>query len=400
LEHPGEKPYTVAEYKNLVGRAGRLGYSEQGTSYLLALDPRTEHDFWSRYVCGAPEDLTSRFLDAETDARSLIVRVLVAARRAAGEGVTQDEIVDFLEASFGAFQATQSSDGWRWSRRDLLAALADLKDHGLVETDANGSYQLTQLGRLAGESATEVQSIIRLVDCLGPLQPNEITDPALITASQTTKEMDQVLFPINKKSTQKEPQLWPNELRGQGVPRQLLSALHKGVNDAHQATLRAKKAVACLMFVSGQAMNQIEATLTQFGGAFGGAAGAIRATATRTCDVLPTAARVAEILHPALDLGDRIGRLAIRLTYGVPSGAVDAARELGAELLRGDYCRLASASLCGPEAIGSADEAQLLACLDGDRQKLARLKRAASAMHVRRQQAALATRPILAPDES
>jgi helicase len=52
LEHPGEEPYSIAEYKNLVGRAGRLGYAEKGTSYLLALDGRTEHDFWNRYVTG------------------------------------------------------------------------------------------------------------------------------------------------------------------------------------------------------------------------------------------------------------------------------------------------------------------------------------------------------------
>lgn len=57
LDHPGDEPYSVAEYKNLVGRAGRLGYAEKGASYLLALDVRAEHDLWSRYVTAAPEDL-------------------------------------------------------------------------------------------------------------------------------------------------------------------------------------------------------------------------------------------------------------------------------------------------------------------------------------------------------
>jgi helicase len=162
LEHPGDKPYSVAEYKNLVGRAGRLGYSEKGTSYLIAVDGRTEYDFWNRYVIGKPEDLVSRFLDSGTDPRSLIVRVLVSARRAAGEGVSADEIVDFLESSFGAFQAGASREGWRWSRDDLLEALADLQRHKLIEVDRADTYQLTHLGRLAGESATEVGSIIRL----------------------------------------------------------------------------------------------------------------------------------------------------------------------------------------------------------------------------------------------
>ena len=71
LTHPGDVPYSVAEYKNLVGRAGRLGFSEKGSSYLVALDPRTEHDYWTRYVNGSPENLVSRFLDKNTDPRSL-----------------------------------------------------------------------------------------------------------------------------------------------------------------------------------------------------------------------------------------------------------------------------------------------------------------------------------------
>jgi ATP-dependent DNA helicase len=133
-----------------------------------------------------------------------------------------------------------------------------------------------------------------------------------------------------------------------------------------------------LLFLSGRAMNDIERVLTQFGGAFGGAAGPIRSVASRTCDLLPVAARVAEILHPTLDLGDRVGRLAIRLTYGVPGVVVDLARELGSDFLRGDYCRLATTKLYDPEQIDAAADQQLLDCVDRDKRKL-RLLRDASA---------------------
>jgi helicase len=395
LEHPGEQPYSVAEYKNLVGRAGRLGYAEKGTSYLLALDPRTEHNFWTRYVQGKPEDLVSRFLDSATDVRSLIVRVLVSAQRAAREGVISEDIIAFLEGSFGAFQAARQRQGWQWNRPQIVSALAELETHALIEKNAVGAYELTALGRLAGESATEVRSILQLVDCLRTLNPAQITDPALITAAQATVELDQVHFPMNKKSTQKEPQLWPNELRHQGVPSSLLAALQRNTQDVQQATLRAKKAVACLLFVSGRPMTDIEATLTQFGGAFGGAAGPVRGVAGRTCDLLPTAARVAEILHPTLDLQDRVGRLTIRLTHGVPAIAVDLAREAGANLLRGNYCRLAKEGLCEPEAIAAADEATLLSCLDRDQKKLALLHEVALRVIARRVKATAATAPLL-----
>lgn len=397
LTHPGDEPYSVAEYKNLVGRAGRLGFAEKGASYLVALDPRAEHDLWSRYVTATPEDLVSRFLDDKTDPRSLIIRVLVAAQRAAGEGVASEEIVEFLESSFGAHQARRASTGWQWSRADLVSALEDLERHHLVENNAAGAFELTKLGRLAGESAAEVGSIIALVNCLASLQPQDISDPVLIAAAQTTVEVDQVLFPINKKSKHKEPQLWPNELRGQGVPWHVLDALSRGVSDSHQATLRAKKAVACLLFVSGRAMNEIERVLTQFGGAFGGAAGPIRSVAARTCDLVPVAARVAEILHPTLDLGNRVGRLAVRLTYGVPSAAVELAQLAGTDLLRGDYCRLAAAQLCEPEQIDTASDEQLLACLDKDKRKLQLVRDTAKLIARQRAQAAFLTTPVLEP---
>jgi helicase len=60
-------PYAVAEYKNPVGRAGRLGFIERGTSYLVAMSPREAQNSWVRYVTAAAADLESRFLDADTD---------------------------------------------------------------------------------------------------------------------------------------------------------------------------------------------------------------------------------------------------------------------------------------------------------------------------------------------
>ncbi len=253
------------------------------------------------------------------------------------------------------------------------------------------------LGRLAGESATEVGSIIRLVESLSGLTPGQITDPALISASQSTVELDEVLFPMNKKSRQKEPYLWPNELRQQGVAQRILSAFQRVAVDSHQVTLRAKKAVACLLYISGRPMQEVEQTMTQLGGAFDGAAGPIRSAAARTADVLPTGARVSEILYPGLDLGDRVSRLTLRLTYGIPSAAVDLAHEAGNNLLRGDYTRLAQQKLCEPAAIQAATDAALLACVDSDVRKLRVIRDAAEKVHDRRERTALAAMPVLEP---
>jgi helicase len=395
LEHPGGQsstPYSVAEYKNLVGRAGRLGLSERGTSYLIAMDGA--HYYWSRYVTGTPEDLVSRFLDTDTDPRTLILRVMVAARHLT-TGMPANEIILFLEGSFGAFQARQKSGDWQWSRSQLERALVDLEKHGLLERTPEAIYGLTPLGRLAGESTTEVESIVRLVDALRPLAPDQITDPALIVAAQLTAEVDSLLFPLNKKSTQKEPALWPNELLRQGVPSHLIHRLNISTTAGYQATLRAKKAVACLLYVSSQTLSQIEAHLTQFGGAFDGAAGPIRSVAARTADLLPTTARVAELLHSDLELGSRVARLVTRLTYGASAAAADLARYAGGALLRGDYLRLAAAGLCEPESIESADESSLLTCVGGDSARLKAIRDAAKSLRRDRERTAEASTPTL-----
>jgi helicase len=77
LEHPGKQPYSVAEYKNMVGRAGRLGFASEGASYLIATSPHDETTYWSRYVTASPESLQSHFV-TNYDPRSLVIRTLAA----------------------------------------------------------------------------------------------------------------------------------------------------------------------------------------------------------------------------------------------------------------------------------------------------------------------------------
>jgi helicase len=243
LEHPNPPhPYSVAEYKNLAGRAGRLGYAEHGLSFLIAADARCEHDYWNRYVTAQPEDLASRFLDA--DLRTLVMRVLVASRRAGG--LRAEDVVEFLGSSFGAFQGSFGASTQNWATSDISAAFEELAQHRMIEAGEDGRFAVTPLGQLAGESALEVDSVLRVVACLSSVRSDEITDPMLIAASQVTVELDAVAFPINKKSTQKEPQTWFNHLRQQGIVQAILANLQRRISDQFQGTLRAKKAVSCL----------------------------------------------------------------------------------------------------------------------------------------------------------
>ena len=181
-------------------------------------------------------------------------------RRASAAGIANvdwrqaDPATAALEASFGALQETQRSGQWRWSREDLASALADLQRHGLTETK-DGKYHLTPLGRLAGQGLCEVGSVVRLIDCLQPLSRSKSATQPHRRRSDDCRT-HQVLFPINRKSTQKEPQAWSQELRQQGVPNSIFGNLQRDISEPHEGTLRAKKAVAAPALVTGRPMEE------------------------------------------------------------------------------------------------------------------------------------------------
>jgi helicase len=262
----------------------------------------------------------------------------------------------------------------------LSATLKELATHQLVESAADDYYHLTELGRFAGEAGVRVESIIRLVQAFRLQSASQINDPTLIAATQLTTELDDLNFPLNKTSTQKEPGTWFGTLARQGIPASLLETLRRFVREQHVGTMRAKKAAACLLYISPMPMNQIETTLTQHGRANDGAAGPVRSVATRTCDLLPAVARVATILHPELDLTERIPRLLVRLELGVLAGAAAVAKHAGTRLTRGDYQELVKANLNTPDGIEAASDEVLLNCLGQDAEKARVLREAAAAI--------------------
>lgn len=66
LTHPGPRPspYSVAEYKNMAGRAGRVGFADEGQSYIVATGDPSPTQAWLRYAGGnpSPSDHTSSAL--------------------------------------------------------------------------------------------------------------------------------------------------------------------------------------------------------------------------------------------------------------------------------------------------------------------------------------------------
>ena len=383
LDHPAGRgqstPYAVAEYKNIVGRAGRLGFATSGQAFLLVEGPVDEERKWHRYVLGTPEDVRSTLLDPNADTLTLVLRVLAAATPVAASdglsGMTRDGVVSFLSLSFAAHQATR--DGRRaFDAAEVAAVVADLLRAGLA-TEDTGAVALTELGRLAGAGMVTARIVLRLAGFLSVVPPNQLNRTALICAAQATDELDAVQIPTNARGWQKERATYGGVLYQQGAGAALdrLLQAERGL-----AIRRIKRAVACLLWMDGVNRSQIDAVLTRHLPTRDGAAAA-QAAASRTRDVIDTVLQVAQLKHPTADLAELSECLPVQLELRVPEALVPLARAAGQHLRRVDYLRLHAAGLAEPARVLETPEAELLTLVGDDHRRLHALLDAATRAH-------------------
>ena len=147
-EFKGEdgRPFTVAEYKNMAGRAGRLGFNEEGKSIILADNPYQRQTLFQQYVMGTLEQLVSSF--EQRDPRTWIIRLLTQV-----EAIPESHVFRLLANTFGGYLAGRANPQWPGTMRAYLTdLLVKWRTLGLIE-DHGECIQLTLLGRACGRSA-------------------------------------------------------------------------------------------------------------------------------------------------------------------------------------------------------------------------------------------------------
>ncbi|MFL6125418.1 DEAD/DEAH box helicase [Actinophytocola sp.] len=381
LDHPAGRdatmPYTVAEYKNIAGRAGRLGLTSQGRAVVIVGGAIHAEQRWNRYITGTPEDLVSRLLDGGTDLLTVVLRVIAIAEGRTGQhGLSDQDVVTFLANSFAAHQRRITTQDELFNPSDITPALDELLASGLVESTTTGLH-VTELGTMVAQSSLGVRSAVRVATVLRNLHSGELNRATLIGAAQLTAELDAIYLPFNARGWQPERTTSFNELRRHQISATMLTTVATAP-ERSTAIIRAKRAVCCLLWMGGVPLAQIEALLTRHVPARD-AAGAIRQTVSRTRDVITTVLEIAQHLHPSADLTHLAGQLPVQLELGVPADLVPLAVHAGNELGRPDYLRLYHDNLRTPDAVLAADEQELLQCVGGKQNRLQTLLDAAEA---------------------
>lgn len=323
------REFTVAEYKNMAGRAGRLGFNEKGKAIILAMEYHESETLFRRYVKGVPESLTSSF--QPNDLETWIIRLLAQVRHA-----PEEEAVQLLLDTYGGFLAARQYPGWRGEMEERLRSiLARMIDLGLVERESD-NVRLTLLGRACGQSSLALSSAMRLVDLLRALGPS-LNPEELMVLVQALAESSGGYTPLMKKG-QKEAARFSQASHRFGS--RVVGLLQRYADDQYDFWARCKRAAILGDWISGVPRQDIEQeySTTPYQGKIGH--GDIQRFADATRFHLRAAFQIAAALFPEYGTqGEQVDILIKRLEVGLPTDALGLL-DLPVSLERGEYLAL------------------------------------------------------------
>ncbi|WP_330266265.1 DEAD/DEAH box helicase [Streptomyces griseorubiginosus] len=366
--------YRVAEYKNIAGRAGRLGLVEHGRAIVLTYGTANTNEIWDRYIRGNPENVSSTLLDPSADSYTLVLRVVaIVSARVEGRALQSTEVVSVLSNSFAAHQARLSGKSNAFDPERTGQILQELCRVGFIDDVGNDEIRLNSLGVIVAQSGLTVRSAIRVANILRSVRPEELNHATLISVAQLTQELDETRLVVNTRGVRTELNTFISALHRQHVAFSVINAFSNN-GDAVATAARAKKAVACLLWTNGVASAQLERTVMQHW-RDRNAIGPVRAVVNRTRDVIGAIISIATEIHPAADLTSLSFLIPAQLELGVPAGLASLALA-GASLEREHYLRLTENGFTSAEVIDKLEDAHLLELLSGDAKRLRMLRSA------------------------
>lgn len=357
-ERPWENvSYSVAEIKNMAGRAGRLGFRETGTAILLAETPWQREQLFRKFVVGAPERITSSFQDKSIG--TWLLRLLAQTG-----GIKEDELIGIVANTYGGYLKGLADPGWQKTTEKQLEDLVPrMADDGLLERDA-GMLRLTLLGMACGASSLSLESSLRLIEMIRAGASGGLSAETLMALIQALPEMDATYTPLSRRGQSESEWLRvAGGLFGRGV----VSLLQRRAQDAFAYYARAKRACILKDWTAGIATADMEAryTLNRFQGAVAG--GDIRSMADATRFHLRSASQIVALIAQAdMPSPESIEEVLRQLEVGIPADALGLL-ELPVTLARGEYLALVSLGIKRAEDVWKASRREVEGAIGVDR---------------------------------
>ena len=351
-EFPSRPPeaYTVAAYKNMAGRAGRLGHATRGRSILLASDGLQRARLFTHYVRGQPEPIRSSFDPNELD--TWVLRLLAQV-----EDVPRDAVVSLLANTYAGYLEMRASPAWEPKMRaDVERLLQRMFELELLEEEM-GLVRLSLLGKACGKSHLKLRSAMRLVELLRRRSgARGLSAGVLLTLIHALPEFDDAYTPMSRKG-QGETVWRGHVIRHYG--HDVANALQWGAPNNMAYCARCKRVAVLRAWTDGMPISEIERTFTA-NPYYSVGAGYIRGFADYARLHLAAAFDITDVfLHGQGPSAKDVKTLLAQLETGIPATALELL-DLPIQLGRGTYLALHQAGFVRPSDVWAATEERLL----------------------------------------
>jgi helicase len=337
----GPIPFTVAQYKNMAGRAGRLGFEIEGKAILIADTPMERDRFFRRYVLGEPDRVTSSFDPRHPE--TWVIRLLAQVA-----DVTREQILELVANTYGGFLAAMAEQGWRARIGPQVTSLIDrMLTDGLLEAEGD-KLRLTMLGRACGESPLAFESAMRLVEMIRLSGADNIGAETLMALIQALPEQDADYTPMARGQSETVRPAAVATRFGQAVA----GALRRRASSDSVYYARCKRALVLADWIGGVPLQEIERRYSPNAFARVGH-GDIRGYADGTRFLLEPVLRIAAIVREGQEPDpETTEQFLKRLDIGLPTEALPLT-VLPGNFMRGDYLALWNAGLRSPEDVAA-----------------------------------------------
>ncbi|WP_166462726.1 DEAD/DEAH box helicase [Amycolatopsis acidicola] len=364
LRHPDDTEYTVAEYKNMAGRAGRPGHGiTEGRSIILTEGGADAEEKRRRYVTARPAPGRSALIEPTIDTGTLVVRVLSTLSADRGWG-TDAEILAFLDRTLAAYQAHNAGKPAPFPGDRIRNAVKYLVEHRFVRETPNG-VALAPLGEIVARSGISVSSAATVAEALRAISGDAITVGTLLCAAQLAEEVRDVRFAGELPRRESADAVLGSWLRKSGAAAEVVSRLF--TSGGEQGVSAGRRAIASTAWVRGSSLERIERLLgTTFLRARRTNPGPVEQAMQRAAGVIGAVIDIAGCVVPGARLGELPDLLPARLELGIVAGHVSIARHAGIEVPRDVFIGLLKGGLDDYAAILSAEDQRGVECLNGD----------------------------------
>ena len=354
-----EVPLSWAEYENISGRAGRLGFASPppslggrpepvegregkeifGRSVLIATNQFQADLLWRGYVMGEQEQFTPA--PGQTGLTDRILN-LIASKVC----LSTDELQAFLDLTYLGFQQR----GKRASASDEAERALDvLVTTQLVNRSEDGRLEASTLGEVAARKGIRAATAVKLARFFESAQGRDVSELELFYALSLTEDGQKMQIPLSSvehrgRGYESKVGEWIRE-RSYEPGDELQKLLNARMLPTAQEARSAKLSLLLLGWINGDELSSLENRCQCY-------AGTILSLTDEVSWLVDAAAEIAEVMGWAS--AKQLSELAERARFGVDPPSLELARAQLPGLNREEIKTLVSAGFDSPLAVREA----------------------------------------------